>query len=302
MPNEKFLIVIGGPTAAGKTDLAIHLAKAFGCEIISADSRQFYRETEIGTAKPDTSQLQEVRHHFIGCCSITDPFDIHRFERESLLFLERYHTDHPIAVVVGGSGLYLDALTKGIDELPGRNEGIRLELEEILRKDGLKALQDMLREADPESARSIDIRNPARLIRTLEICKASGMPASSLRNRNAVQRDFKSIYIAVSPDRDTLYRRINLRVEKMMEQGLLDEVRRLLPYKDLQALHTVGYTELFEYLDGRSDLETAIESIKQHTRNYAKRQLTWFRNKGNYEWFRPDEIDKIMGFIKDKTI
>ncbi|MFM9026561.1 MAG: tRNA (adenosine(37)-N6)-dimethylallyltransferase MiaA [Bacteroidota bacterium] len=299
MSIERHLIVIGGPTAAGKTDLAVALAKRFDCEIISADSRQFYKELSIGTAKPSKEQLSAVRHHFIDNCSIFDPFDIHRFEKEALELLTEYFIEKPLAIAVGGSGLYLDALIKGIDDLPARDEKVRKSLEESLLDDGIGALQEMLWKIDPESARSIDLQNPVRLIRTLEICKTSGVPASSLRSRKVIERAFESILVAVSPERETLYQRINARVDRMMEQGLLDEVRSLLQYKELQTLRTVGYTELFGYLDGQTDLQTAKDLIRQHSRNYAKRQLTWFRNKGNYEWFQPDETDAVAKHIHE---
>ncbi|MFM7725111.1 MAG: tRNA (adenosine(37)-N6)-dimethylallyltransferase MiaA, partial [Flavobacteriales bacterium] len=195
---------------------------------------------------------------------------------------------------------YIEALINGIDQLPGRDEVFRKSLEERLEKEGINSLQDQLRRQDPDAAETIDLQNPVRLIRALEIIQATGQPVSSMRTRSAAPRDFHPILIAVSPDREILYQRIDQRVDKMMQRGLLEEVRQLLPYRHLQALHTVGYSELFSYLDNEISLEAAVALIKQHTRNYAKRQMTWFRNKGNYAWFQPDQLEAIITYIRQQ--
>ena len=298
----KTLIVLGGPTAAGKTALAIKIAQQLDCDIISADSRQFYRELNIGTAKPSSKELSAIQHHFIDSISIHDTYDVNRFESETLNFLEKYFAKKNIIIITGGSGLYLDAILKGLDPLPEKNELIRKELEHEWRNYGIEHLQKKIRELDPITASTIDLMNPSRLIRAIEICILSGQPASSFRTGKAANRPFESILVAITPERNKLYERINSRVDQMMEAGLLKEVEQLLAHRNLPALQTVGYTELFEYLDGKHTLETAIDLIKQHTRNYAKRQLTWFRNRNEYKWFDPAETTEIFEYIKSGLV
>lgn len=296
-----FLVVIGGPTAAGKTALAIDVARHFGCDILSADSRQIFREMTIGTAKPSREELLAVHHHFIGSVSIEEPYDTGMFEADALRTLETAFKKHHLQVMTGGSGLYIEAVVHGMDELPGRNSAIREELENLLEKNGIQALQHELTRLDPEAAASVDMQNPHRLIRAIELCRMTGAPLSGLRTGRQTKRDFTPLLIAVSPDRETLYRRIDERVVHMMEQGLLKEAESLFEKRHHNALKTVGYTELFDYLEGKHSLEEAVRLIQQHTRNYAKRQLTWFRNRGGYTWFDPEDKDSIIRFIQEKA-
>lgn len=292
-----FLIVIGGPTAAGKTSLAISLAREFKTEIISADSRQFYREMTIGTAKPSMEELCAVPHHFINSLSINDTYDIARFEKDTLQLLREKFEEHRVMIMVGGSGLYHEAAVQGLDELPPKNEAIRIALQQELGEYGLTRLQVELQERDPETAQKIDLQNPLRVLRALEICRITGKPYSSFLGKKNETRNFKSLLITVAPDRKLLYERINERVDLMIAEGLVEEVKSLLPFRHLNALRTVGYTELFDYFDGNCSLDVAIEKIKQHTRNYAKRQLTWFRNRSDYTLFDPTDTEKIKSFI-----
>lgn len=292
-----FLIVIGGPTAAGKTSLAISLAREFKTEIISADSRQFYREMTIGTAKPSMEELCAVPHHFINSLSINDTYDIARFEKDTLQLLREKFEEHRVMIMVGGSGLYHEAVVQGLDDLPPKNEAIRLALQQELATQGLSRLQEELIRHDPETAQRIDLQNPLRVLRALEICRITGKPYSSFLGKKNETRNFKSLLITVAPDRKLLYERINHRVDQMVSDGLVEEVKSLLPFRHLNALRTVGYTELFEYFDGNCSLDVAIEKIKQHTRNYAKRQLTWFRNRSDYTLFDPNDTEKIKSFI-----
>lgn len=293
------LIVIGGPTAAGKTALAIRLAHRFHADIISADSRQFYREMNIGTAKPEPEELSAATHHLVNSLSIKDEYDTGRFERDALLALTECFKRSKYAILVGGSGLYLDAVVNGLDDLPGRNPIIREELENLLTEKGISVLQEELMRIDPEAAFTIDLNNPHRLIRAIELCRITGQSLSSLRSGKKAEREFKSILIAVSPDREILYRRIDARVTAMMERGLLEEVRSLWDDRALNPLKTVGYSELFEYLEGKISLEAAVALIQQHTRNYAKRQLTWFRNRKDYTWFEAENNESIIRFIEE---
>jgi tRNA dimethylallyltransferase len=296
----KKVIVIGGPTAAGKTALAIQLAKVFHCDIISADSRQFYREMTIGTAKPSREELNSVTHHFIDSLSIHDDYDVNRYETQVNDFLNDYFEYKDCVIAIGGSGLYLDALINGLDSLPKRDENIRRALETEWKEKGIIALQQKLTSLDPLTASTIDIMNPVRLIRAIEICLLSGQPASSQRTGKKIQRNYNFILTAICPAREILYSRINQRVDQMIVAGLVDEVRTLHPYRNLPALNTVGYTELFDFLEGNTSLDKAIELIKQHTRNYAKRQLTWFRNRGDYRWFDPSDTATLVNFIATK--
>ncbi|MFM2135096.1 MAG: tRNA ((37)-N6)-dimethylallyltransferase MiaA [Bacteroidota bacterium] len=296
-----FLVVIGGPTAAGKTALALDVARHFGCEIISADSRQFFRETEIGTAKPSSEELLAVPHHFINSLSIGESYDTARFEDDVLRHLEGAFLKNRIQVMAGGSGLYIEAVLNGLDPLPARNTELREELEKTLKEKGIESLQVILRDLDPEAASTLDMNNPSRLIRAIELCRLTGAPLSALRTGRQTTRNFIPVLIAVSPDREKLYRRIDRRVIQMMERGLLEEVKGLFEKRHLNALRTVGYSELFEHLEGKYTLEEAVRLIQQHTRNYAKRQLTWFRNRGEYTWFDPDDSEGVLRFISEKT-
>ena len=278
MSSEKpFLICIVGATAIGKTALAIKIAKAFNAEIISADSRQFFKEMSIGTAVPNEEELSAVPHHFIQNKSIFEDYSVGDFERDALSLLKDLFEKKKVAVMVGGSGLYVDAVVKGLDYFPEVPSEIREQLNFELNEKGLETLQDELKNADPTYFEKVDIQNPHRIIRALEIYRATGKPYSSFLNIENTKRNFKTLYIGLTAERETIYARINQRVDQMIEAGLIDEAKSLFGYKEKNALQTVGYRELFEYFDGKYSLEKAVEEIKKNTRHYAKRQMTWFR-------------------------
>ncbi len=292
----KTLIVIAGPTAVGKTVVAIKLAQQLKTEIISADSRQFYREMSIGTAKPSDEELAAVKHHFINSHSITESFSVGDFEKQCLQSLEELFKKHDQIIMAGGSGLFIQAITKGFDELPVANAETRERLNQELAEKGIEFLQEKLKTADPDYYRQVDLNNPQRLVRALEVFETTSKPFSSYRKAVANKRAFRVIEIGLDLPRELLYQRINQRVDSMIGQGLVEEVRSLLPYRHLNALNTVGYSELFDYFDGKTDLNTATEFIKQNTRRFAKRQLTWFRKNKEIKWLmadRPDLIDAI---------
>ena len=293
----KKLIVIAGPTAVGKTATAIKLAQQLKTEIISADSRQFYREMSIGTAKPSTEELGQVNHHFIDSHSIKENFTVGDFEKEALPLLDKLFKTHDQVVMVGGSGLFIQAVTKGFDDLPTADPEIRGKFNQELAKKGIQHLQNKLKEVDPEYYDEVDLNNPQRLIRALEVFEATGKPFSSYRKAVTNTRSFECITIVLNLPREDLYDRINRRVDIMVEQGLVEEARSLLPFRHLNALNTVGYSELFDYFDGKTDLDTAIGMIKQNTRRFAKRQLTWFRKGKDMKWMAADDpnlCDKII--------
>jgi tRNA dimethylallyltransferase len=290
-------VIIAGPTGVGKTKLAIDLALHYKTEIISADSRQFYRELNIGTAKPGKEQLNTVPHHFIGHKSINTLYGSGHFVADALETINRLFREHDTLFVVGGSGLYIDALLHGLDEFEEIPLQVREEINLQFKKRGLKWLQDEVKHADPDFYSTADLRNPQRLLRALEVSKHTGQPYSAFKKGKKQSREFVPVGILLNLDRDVLYQRINNRVDEMMQQGLLDEVSALVKEKDNNALKTVGYKELFEYLEGKWDLKTAIEKIKQHSRNYAKRQLTWFRNRNEFTEFAPGNITGIIQFI-----
>lgn len=282
--SQKKLIVIAGPTAVGKTATAIRLAQQLKTEIISADSRQFYNEMSIGTAKPDAEELSQAKHHFINSHSITDNFTVGDFEKEALLLLDELFKTHDQLIMVGGSGLFIQAVTQGFDNLPAANPEIREKLNQEFAEKGIEHLQQKLKEADPDYYNKVDLNNPQRLIRALEVFQATGKSFSSYRKATVNTRPFESIKIVLDLPREELYDRINRRVDIMIEQGLVEEVHSLLPYRQLNALNTVGYSELFDYFDGKTDLPAAIDLIKQNTRHFAKRQLTWFRKDKEMKW------------------
>jgi len=282
--SQKKLIVIAGPTAVGKTATAIRLAQQLKTEIISADSRQFYNEMSIGTAKPDAEELSQAKHHFINSHSITDNFTVGDFEKEALLLLDELFKTHDQLIMVGGSGLFIQAVTQGFDNLPAANPEIREKLNQEFAEKGIEHLQQKLKEADPDYYNKVDLNNPQRLIRALEVFQATGKSFSSYRKATVNTRPFESIKIVLDLPREGLYDRINRRVDIMIEQGLVEEVHSLLPYRQLNALNTVGYSELFDYFDGKTDLPAAIDLIKQNTRRFAKRQLTWFRKDKEMKW------------------
>nr|WP_299388746.1 tRNA (adenosine(37)-N6)-dimethylallyltransferase MiaA [Allomuricauda sp.] len=282
--KPKVLIAVVGPTAIGKTNLGIQIAQHFDAEIISADSRQFFKEMQIGTAVPSAEELEAATHHFIQHLSIKDPYSVGDFERDALQQLDELYQVKDMAVMVGGSGLYVDAVVRGLDKFPEVDPSIRESLNTLLENNGIKALQQMLESKDPEYYQIVDRGNPHRLIRALEVCITSNQPYSSFLGRSSEQRSFKTLYIGIQADRALIYDRINQRVDAMVQAGLVEEAKRLYPSRDLNALQTVGYRELFEYFDGKTTLEVAIEEIKKNTRRFAKRQLTWLRKNKEILW------------------
>ncbi|MBU3822880.1 tRNA (adenosine(37)-N6)-dimethylallyltransferase MiaA [Flavobacteriaceae bacterium XHP0103] len=281
----KFLISIVGPTAIGKTALSIKLAQHFNTDIISADSRQFFKEMQIGTAAPSKEELAAAKHHFIHHKSIQDNYNVGAFERDAITLLNKLFKEQNIVIMVGGSGLYVDAVTKGLDDFPDLDASIREKLNLELETKGLPYLQEQLKQLDKEAYNTIAIDNPHRVIRALEVSIGTGQPYSSFLNKSKGKRNFKTISVGLTADRDIIYNRINQRVDLMVKEGLLDEVENLLPYQNLNALNTVGYKELFNYFNGAWDLDFAISEIKKNTRRFAKRQLTWFRKNESIFWF-----------------
>ncbi|MFS4417130.1 tRNA (adenosine(37)-N6)-dimethylallyltransferase MiaA [Maribacter sp. 2307ULW6-5] len=282
------LICIVGPTAIGKTQLSLVLAEHYGTEILSADSRQFYREMTVGTAVPSQEELQRAQHHFVQHKSVHDPYSVGQFERDALAVLKTTFKSRNKAILVGGSGLYVDAVTKGLDHFPEVDPSLRTELNTLWRNKGLKALQQELSVLDPEHWQRVDRNNPHRLIRALEICLGTGKPYSSFLNKQREKRNFRIVTVGLRAPREILYARIEARVEAMMKTGLLEEARALYPYRDLNALQTVGYRELFAHFNGQYDLDTAVMEIKKNTRRFAKRQGTWFRKNQDTHWLDHD--------------
>ncbi|WP_339710049.1 tRNA (adenosine(37)-N6)-dimethylallyltransferase MiaA [uncultured Kriegella sp.] len=274
---EKLLICIVGPTAIGKTNMAINLANFYGTEIISADSRQFYKEISIGTAVPSEKELQAAKHHFIQHKSIFDTYSVGDFERDAIGLLKELFEKQKVVIMVGGSGLYVDAVTKGLDKFPSIPSNVRHKLIKQLENEGIEKLQKMLIDLDPSYSSRVDLENPHRVIRALEVCLGSGKPYSSFLNQQKPPRPFKSITLGLFADRAVIYDRIEKRVDIMMEQGLLQEAREVYPHRNQNALQTIGYRELFNYFDETWNLDFAISEIKKNTRRFAKRQLTWFR-------------------------
>lgn len=303
-PLEKhYLISIIGPTAIGKTALAIKLAQLFQTEIISSDSRQFYKEMQIGTAVPSAEELTAAKHHFIQHKSIHESYTVGDFEREALALLDKLFQSKPVVIMVGGSGLYEKAVTKGLDNFPKVNEQIKEQLIEAYHEKGIAPLAEKLQDLDPEYAQEADLENHQRVIRALSICLSSGEKFSSFLGQTAHKRNFENILIGLEADREIIYNRINKRVGIMLENGLLKEVESLEKYKNLNALNTVGYKELFEFLAGEVTQNEAIENIKTHTRRFAKRQLTWYRKDERVNWFAYDtDPSEITNLLKDKYV
>ncbi len=297
---QKTLIVVVGPTAIGKTALAIELAQFYQTEVISADSRQFFKEMHIGTAKPSAEELAAAPHHFIDSHSVKTLFSTGDFEVQALQLMDTLFKKHEVLIMVGGSGLYIDAICKGLDDLPEIDLRIREQLNQQLATEGIDSIRQQLEKLDPEYYAKVDQSNPQRMIRGLEVVLSSGKKLSSFLTANKKKRPFEIVKIGLNTDRALLYERINHRVDLMMEAGLLQEVETLLPYRQYNALNTVGYTELFDYLDGKADLNSAVALIKQNTRRFAKRQLTWFRRDEDTQWFEPNEISKILDYLKNK--
>ncbi|UBM61063.1 tRNA (adenosine(37)-N6)-dimethylallyltransferase MiaA [Candidatus Sulfidibacterium hydrothermale] len=300
MAGKKTLLVILGPTASGKTGVAIRLAKYLKTEIISADSRQFYREIPIGTAAPTEEQLREVPHHFVGNLSLQDDYNVSRFERDVLKLLEQKFRQHEVIIMAGGSGLYIDAVCKGIDALPDPDPQLRQTLEKQWKQQGIAMLQQQLEELDPDYYAVVDRQNPKRLMRAIEVCLQTGKKYSELRLNRPAERDFRILKIGLNLPRQELFERIHQRTDQMLENGWLEEARRVLPFREKNALNTVGYKELFAFFDGKMTLEEAVEKIKTNTRRYAKRQLTWFKRDTDIHWFSPEETDSILAFVRER--
>ncbi len=296
------LIAITGPTAVGKTHLAIQLAEIYSSEIISCDSRQFYKELNIGVAKPSLQELEAIHHHMIGFLTISDSYNAFRFEADVINLCNKLFQSNSKVIMVGGSGLYMHAVTHGIDDLPDPDPLLRQQLKMKLLTEGVDALRLELKRLDPIFFAEVDQDNPKRLLRALEVCLTTGIPYSSLRRGEPVQRPFRTIKIGLSMDRETLYRKINRRVDLMMESGLLDEAKSLYPFKDLNAMNTMGYKELFAFLEGKYSLEEAVEKIKTNTRRYAKRQLTWLKKDPEIRWFDPNEVKAIQGYVESYEV
>lgn len=292
------VIVVSGPTAVGKTKTAIAIAKALNGEIISADSRQFYREISIGTAKPDTSELAAVPHHFIDILSICETYTAGQFERDALAKIEALHHQNKTAIIAGGSGLYIKALLNGFDDLPS-DAAVRSEVIEFYQRVGLDGLQREVQKLDPSHFLEMDNQNPMRLMRALEMMRISGQQVSALKTGKITSRPFHTIKIGLDMERKELYRRIDARVDEMINLGLEKEARLVYAYKDTQALQTVGYKELFAHFENQISLDEAIELIKRNSRRYAKRQLTWLRRETDINWFTPEKQDDILHFITE---
>lgn len=302
MSKKPLLICVVGATAIGKTRLSIALATAFNTEIISADSRQFYASMNVGTAVPSSQELAAAPHHFIQHKSIFDTYTVADFEKEALAKLQMLFVQKDTVVLVGGSGLYIDAVVNGLDHFPDIDKQIRETLNTQLDKDGLLILQQELKKVDPMYFKTMDTKNPRRVIRALEIYRATGKPYSSFLKAKAANRNFETFYIGLTAERSIVYQRINKRVDIMLENGLVEEAKELLAHSNLNALQTVGYRELFQYFNGTLTLEKAVEEIKKNTRRFAKRQGTWFRKNENIHWFDHDcDNKKIIEFIKEKN-
>lgn len=296
--QNKTAIIICGPTAVGKTAVAIQIAKHLGAEIISADSRQCFKELNIGVARPTEKELQTVPHHFMASHSVNEEVTAVGFEQYALEKIEFLFKKNNVVVLVGGTGLYIKAFEDGLDLIPEINVNIRREIVTNYENLGINWLQQELREKDPVFFKEGEIQNPQRMMRALEVINATGQSILSFRKGKKANRDFKIIKIGLELPKEILHLRIQERVDKMMEQGLLDEVKNMIPYRKRNALQTVGYAELFDYLEGKTELKLAVELIKTHTRQYAKRQMTWFKKDKNIQWFGPDELNAMLTYVK----
>lgn len=297
MPTKKKLIILTGPTGIGKTDLSIDLALVLGTEIISCDSRQMYRELTIGSAPPDASQLAKVKHHFIGHLGIHDFYSAGKFELDVLKVLDELFETHQTILMVGGSGLYIDALVKGIDALPTIEPAIRQHLWKRLETEGFDVLKNELKQIDPDYYQIADLNNPKRIMKALEVYAMTGLTYSSFRTESTKKRNFDIVLIGLKMNREILYQRIDLRVDKMLSAGLENEARQLYPDRHLNSLNTVGYKEFFDYFDGKYDRKETIRLIKRNSRHYAKRQMTWFTRYPQMVWFERDDKSGLMDFI-----
>lgn len=299
MPN-KLLIAIIGPTACGKTETALKIATHFNTEIISADSRQVYRGLSIGTAAPSVEELATAKHHFIQIINISENYNVSCYEKEALSCLDAIFTRHDKAILTGGSGLYINAVCNGLDELPDVDEQTKLELKQLYVNGGIEALRTLLKKLDHTYYQKVDLANHKRLLRALEVCLTTGKPFSSYHKNEPSPRNFNLLKIGIQRDRNELYDRINKRVDNMIAQGLIEEARKYYPFKHNNALNTVGYKELFDYFDGLTSLDFAIEKIKINSRRYAKRQLTWFRKDNDIAWVQNGNVEKIIELVEKK--
>lgn len=299
--NKKYLIVIAGPTAVGKTKTAIELAKILNCEIISADSRQFFKELKIGAAQPSEKELNAVKHYFIGFKSITEYYNVSYFEQDVINILPKLFKKNNIVIMCGGSGLYIDAVCTGIDEMPDFDSELRNKLMSRLGTEGIESLRMELKKLDIVTYNKIDLRNKNRIIRALEMCLLTGKPYSQFLLKTPKSRIFNVIKIALNIDRNELHNKINKRVDLMFETGLENEAKSLYQYKNLNALKTVGYKEIFDYLDNKIEFKQAKELVKRNTRRYARKQISWFNRNNEYKWFEPNDITQILQFVNSKT-
>lgn len=300
MQEQTYLIVVVGPTAVGKTDLCVRLANHLKTEVVSADSRQFYREMNIGTAKPTPEEQQSIIHHFIDSHSIVEDYNAVAFEKDALACIHSILQTHQTCLLTGGSTLYVKTVTDGMDDIPDVEPEIRTQLQHTLETEGLAVLVAQLDALDPAYAQQVDRANPQRILRALEVCLGTGMPYSSFRKGSKVQRPFQIIKIGLNRDREELYQRIDCRMDEMLKNGLVEEVKSLLAYKDKNALQTVGYREVFDYLDGMYDEAEMVRLLKRNSRRYAKRQLTWFQRDPEYHWFHPDQYAEIVAFVEQQ--
>lgn len=296
--KRKRLIVVVGATAVGKTAESIRIAELLNTEIVSADSRQFYKEMNIGVARPSIEELETVPHHLIAHISVTDSYNVARYEQDALKCIEGLFERHEDVVLTGGSGLFVKAVCEGLDEIPDADIEIRNELNELFATQGIEPLQRELQEKDPEYWKIVDKQNHIRLIRALEVCRQTGRTFTSYRNNRKVERDFEIVKLGIRREREELLDRIYRRVDLMIEQGLIEEVKGLIKYRDLQALNSVGYKEVFEYLDGKTTFEEAVEAIKINTRRYAKRQMTWFCKDKEIQWFNAEDKNKWENLLR----
>lgn len=300
--NSKTIIVIVGPTASGKTKLGIDIAKYFKTEIISADSRQIYKSLKLGTAQPTNDEISQIKHHLIDFVDVKDYYSVAQYEQDSLKILQDLFKNNDIVVVVGGTGFYINALCNGIDDIPEINKEINDLVDDLYQKEGLKKCVEELLKLDSKSGDFIELQNPVRVIRALKVIKNTGKPIYEYFNKTKKKRDFNIIYVGINLDRDYLYDRINKRVDIMIDEGLVDEARNFIDFQHYNSLNTIGYKEIFNYLNGKYSLKEAIDDIKLNTRHYAKRQMTWFRKNKDINWFENVDTDKIIQFLRECNI
>lgn len=296
-----FLIILLGPTGVGKTELSLRIAEHFGSPIISSDSRQLYKDLPIGTAAPTAEQMARVQHYLVGTLSLTDYYSASNFEEDVITLLGKLHQTHPAVIMTGGSMMYIDAVTKGIDDIPTVTPEIRSTIYKQYETEGLAPILEELKKADPIHYEEVDRSNYKRVIHAVEICRMTGKPYSSFRTNTKKERPFRIIQVGLNREREELYERINRRVDQMMADGFLEEARRVFPYRNLNSLNTVGYKELFNYLDGTWTLDFAIEKIKRNSRVYARKQMTWFKRDTEIKWFHPDEEKAILAYLDAET-